>query len=530
MRFLIAALLLCSPAVFANASGAIGYSGGPPGNTNCNGCHTGGAAPTVTITGPTSLGAGATGTYTLTVSGGAGSGFGMNVSTSTTGATLNPVSATVGVAFGELHQKARSASGAFQFAMTAPPFAGTVTIYGTGNSVNGDNGTGGDRSTSTTLAVTVTAGSGMNAPVITTPPAPASSPVINRTVAVSVGANDDGTEANLAYTWSATGPAPVAFSPNGNNAAKASTASFSKEGNYVFLVVVRDGTNKTAVGPDGGAPGFDLTVTATYSLLRMTPVSVQVAPGANQQFAVTARDQFDSVLATQPTVTYSLPGGGGSISATGLMKAQSTPGTGFVVVAQAAPKTTSASFGVGMPPSTGKETVPPTVSLVSPSTPNVALAPGLMLEATAFDNTGVAEVRFEVATIVVATVTAGPPWTATYATRAGLPSGSQALEAVAKDIAGNEARSTSIPVMVPMSATGGGAGGAAGGGSGGGSGTGGGTGGGATGSGGGSGGGAQNPPRGCGCNTGPFGMAAIALLALVRTRRSARAESKGDRR
>src|SRR5687768_16614148 len=104
--FLGCLVLLVSGSVFANASGALGYSGAPPNNQNCNGCHTGGTAPTVAITGPTSLGAGATGTYTLTVSGGGGSVAGMNVSVSDASAALNPISTTVGLAFGELHQKA----------------------------------------------------------------------------------------------------------------------------------------------------------------------------------------------------------------------------------------------------------------------------------------------------------------------------------------------------------------------------------------------------------------------------------------
>jgi|GEM_PF-2687281 len=515
MRPVLAALLLTSTTVFANASGAIGYSGGPPGNSNCNGCHSGGGAPTVTITGPATLGAGATGNYTLTVSGGAGSRFGMNVSSSSTSAALNPVSGNVGMGFGELHQTAASTSGTFNFSLTAPPFAGTVTLYGTGNSCNGDGSTGGDRSTSTTLAVTVTAGSGQNAPVITAAPQAMQSPVTSRLVNVTVAANDDGMEANLSYTWSATGPAPVTFSPNGNNAAKASQASFSKEGQYQFSVVVRDGTNRTAVGLDGGTPGFPLTVNQQYSLLRMTPASAQVALGGTLQYTVTARDQFDAVLTSQPTIIYMVPAGGGTISATGLLKAQNGVGGDFVVTANAPPITTSSLFAVGKAPgNAGADKVPPTVSLVAPNMGGQMLSPGLAMEATAFDNNGVAEVRFEVAAVVVATVTNGPPWKATYVTKAGIPSGAQALEAVAKDLAGNESRSTSIPVIVPVSAgTGGGAGAGGGAGTGGGTGAaGGGTGGSGTGGGGSSGG-------GCSCNTAPMGLGAFGLLAMLTRRR-----------
>jgi hypothetical protein len=41
---------------------------------------------------------------------------------------------------------------------------------------------------------------------------------------------DDGGEANLRYTWTSGGPAPVTFSANGSNAAKNVTATFSKAG------------------------------------------------------------------------------------------------------------------------------------------------------------------------------------------------------------------------------------------------------------------------------------------------------------
>src|SRR4051794_3889496 len=130
--FLGCLVLLVGGTVFANASGALGYSGAPPNNQNCNGCHSGGSAPTVALSGPTSLGAGATGTYTFTIAGGAGVRAGMNVSADQ-GAALNPISSTVGLAFGELHQKAPVAFPAsFQFSMTAPPFAGTVKIYASG--------------------------------------------------------------------------------------------------------------------------------------------------------------------------------------------------------------------------------------------------------------------------------------------------------------------------------------------------------------------------------------------------------------
>ncbi len=58
---------------------------------------------------------------------------------------------------------------------------------------------------------------------------------------------DDGGEANLTYTWATTGtpPAAVTFSANGTNAAKNTTATFTKAGTYTFQVTSGPGQ------PDG---------------------------------------------------------------------------------------------------------------------------------------------------------------------------------------------------------------------------------------------------------------------------------------
>lgn len=499
---LSAVLLALAPALaLANASGAIGYSGAPPNNADCNGCHSGGTAPAVSFSGPSSLAAGATGTYTFTVSG--GSGAGVNISVSDTNAALNPVSSTLGLAFGELHQRARIAGSpvSVQFSLTAPPFAGSLTLYGTGNAVNGDGNTGGDRSASTTMAVTVTGGSGTNPPVITTQPQAAANPVVGRSTTVTVVANDDGTEANLSYTWSATGPAAVAFSPNGSNAAKASTATFNGDGAYVLTVTVRDGTNRTATAT------LNLTVQAQYTFLRLVPVVASVNAGATLQFSSSQRDQFDRLMPTQLPVDYSLPGGGGTITDGGLYRAQNGAGGPFAVVARAGTISTSSTVAVGRPAPAAADTTPPSVSLTSPSVPGTALTTSTVLEAVASDDTGVLEVAFEVAQVRVGVATA-PPWRVNFAQVAGLPGGTQPLEAVAKDIAGNVARSSALPVQVTASPAGsdGGTDGGAGGGAGGG------------------GGGGTGGTGGCGCAgaPGPALLAALAALALRRARRRAR--------
>lgn len=65
-------------------------------------------------------------------------------------------------------------------------------------------------------------------------------PVIYGMAAGSAAGSDEAGEAALTYTWAATGtpPAPVAFNANGTNAAKNTTATFSKAGPYALAVTI----------------------------------------------------------------------------------------------------------------------------------------------------------------------------------------------------------------------------------------------------------------------------------------------------
>ena len=90
--------------------------------------------------------------------------------------------------------------------------------------------------TFTTLPVTTD-----QPPTVATPTAPGPNPISSKTTALSVLGADDGGEPNLIYTWSLTGDAArVRFisALNGTNAAKNSVATFSKTGNYSFVVVI----------------------------------------------------------------------------------------------------------------------------------------------------------------------------------------------------------------------------------------------------------------------------------------------------
>lgn len=160
----LSACLLSAPA-FANATGVTGSSGKTNQTCITSGCHSGGAATTVELTGPTSLAAGATGQYKLTITGGPGVKGGMNVAVDNTAASLEPGTDTRKASNELTHRAPKPASGGaitFDFTMVAPPSAGTVKIFAAGNSVNGDGSNAGDMSALTSVTVNVT---GSNEPV-----------------------------------------------------------------------------------------------------------------------------------------------------------------------------------------------------------------------------------------------------------------------------------------------------------------------------------------------------------------------------
>ena len=84
---------------------------------------------------------------------------------------------------------------------------------------------------------------------------------------------DDGGEAALSYTWTVvSGPAGVTFSQSGSNAAKSTTATFTRAGDYVLRVTATDVGGLTGAvvirsrdaqpAPPGGAPA-ERTAAAT---------------------------------------------------------------------------------------------------------------------------------------------------------------------------------------------------------------------------------------------------------------------------
>ena len=156
----MSALLVAGGAANANNGGIPGYSGNPGHNGGliCSHCHSGGIAPTVTLTGPVDVDAGDTHLYTFTISGGqqVECGFGASASDG----ELSVAEAGTQIFNGDAtHSAPRPVDGlgecTFLFDWTAPYEVEDVDLYAAGNSVNGDDQTTGDQPASDSLAVTV---------------------------------------------------------------------------------------------------------------------------------------------------------------------------------------------------------------------------------------------------------------------------------------------------------------------------------------------------------------------------------------
>lgn len=128
-------------------------------------------------------------------------------------------------------------------------------------------------------------------PMIATPANATPNPVTGTTAALQVLGADAGGEANLTYTWSAAGPAPVTFSANSTNSAKNTTTSFQRAGVYNITALVTNGLGLTATS------SITATVSQTASAVSVSPASVSVHLPGTQQFTAVISDQFGNTMA-----------------------------------------------------------------------------------------------------------------------------------------------------------------------------------------------------------------------------------------
>jgi hypothetical protein len=130
-------------------------------------------------------------------------------------------------------------------------------------------------------------------------------------------------------------------------------------------------------GPTGRGSIQLAAVTQTLTSIAVTPANASVQVGGTQQFTATGLDQNGSPMATQPTFTWSVSGGGTIDASTGRFSA-TTVGSGFTVTASGGGKTGTAQVTVTAP-----QTL--TTIVVSPPSASVAVGGTQQFTAIAYD-------------------------------------------------------------------------------------------------------------------------------------------------
>ncbi|MEO6436278.1 MAG: hypothetical protein ABIP55_11045, partial [Tepidisphaeraceae bacterium] len=195
-------------------------------------------------------------------------------------------------------------------------------------------------------SMNVTVEAAQTGPTVATPASASPAPVTSNQTALSVLGSDDGGENALTYTWAITGtpPASVAFSANNSNAAKNSTATFTKAGTYNLQVTISDGSATTT-------SSVSVVVQQTLTSITLAPSSAIVQQGQTRQFTASALDQFGNALTSQPSFNWSVSssGTGGTISSSGLYTAPISGTPQDTITASAGGKQGSATVTVTAP-------------------------------------------------------------------------------------------------------------------------------------------------------------------------------------
>jgi hypothetical protein len=178
--------------------------------------------------------------------------------------------------------------------------------------------------------------------------------VAGTSVALSALGTDDGGETSLTYTWATLGtpPAPVSFTANGTNAAKATTALFRKSGSYMLQLTIRDADGLTATSL------VSVNVVPTLSAMTLSPTTNTVNAGSNLQLTAAAFDQFGLLLATNPAWSVTGTGAAGGITPTGLYTSSAAGGKVDTITATAGGISASATVTVLAAPAVAKAAAP----------------------------------------------------------------------------------------------------------------------------------------------------------------------------
>lgn len=222
---------------------------------------------------------------------------------------------------------------------------------------------------SSTVAMSVPFSGSDIAPTVATAAAASPSAVTTTSTNLSVlGADSDGGgESNLSYYWSITsapsGVSTPSLSINGTNASKNTVATFHRAGTYTFGVQIVDASGLTA------SSSVTVTVSQTLASASISPGTASLTAGQTQQLSATGYDQFGVSMSSQPSFTWALVSGGGSVSTSGLY---TTPSSGTLA-------TVSATAG----------TIKATATMSVVSSPWISTDVGsTAIAGSAYDNTG----------------------------------------------------------------------------------------------------------------------------------------------
>ena len=163
-------------------------------------------------------------------------------------------------------------------------------------------------------------GVGVGGPSITSGPTASSPTLAGTKTTLRVGATSSDGSA-LTYTWHTEHVPPGAPTPKFSTPTAASTSvQVYKDGTYTFQVSVTDASGNTVTGVN------QVVVTQVASGLRLTPHGAKVKIHGTQQYKVVVLDQFAHPMRINPTVTYHVGSGVGSISSSGLFSAGAKAG------------------------------------------------------------------------------------------------------------------------------------------------------------------------------------------------------------
>jgi len=285
--------------------GVSGYSG--KSGTTCTSCHSSGTAPSITLTGPTSVTSGSTNTYTLTV-GGTGNG-GLDVAASA--GTFTAGTGTQ-VLSGEITQTSATSNHSWTFSYTAPIVTATTTATLYAAAVDGFGGGTG------TLQQAITVTAAAPAPALTASPA------------------------TLSFSYQSGGTTPSA--QNVSVSSSGSALSYTVSTSATWLTATPSGntpgTAAVSVNPSALAAGtYTGTVTITASGASNSPKTVAIT------LTVTAPAVLPTLSTSPASLSFSYQIGGSTPSA----QPVSVTSSGNAVSFTAAASTT----WLGVTPSSG---------------------------------------------------------------------------------------------------------------------------------------------------------------------------------